>query len=396
MNRRQATVRTGADRLFTEYLHLIQDRRVGVMTNHTGMLSDGRHLVDALGENTQTRLAALFGPEHGFAGTAADGQRLDHATHPKYGVPIYSLYGATRKPTPEMLDDLDVMICDIQDVGARFYTYISTIALVMEAAAENGISVIILDRPNLIRGVRWEGPIREDALKTFVGWTPIPVAHGMTIAELAKMTNDEGWLANGIKCNLSLVPMSGWKRSLWFDETGLRWVLPSPNMPTLNTAIVYPGLCLIEGTNISEGRGTGTPFLRIGAPWANAGKIISVLHSFRLPGVAFSSLQYTPHEIPNVAARPKYEGRLCRGVQVFVAERERIEAVRLGIAMVAAFKRVHPAEMAFREAAFDRLIGVAGVRRQIDDMAHPDEICAAWESGLRDFGELRENYLLYP
>jgi uncharacterized protein YbbC (DUF1343 family) len=290
---------------------------------------------------------------------------------------------------------IDVMICDIQDVGARFYTYISTIAEIMEACAENNLPVILLDRPNPIRGLQYEGPIREPDLKSFVGWAPIPVSHGMTIAELSTMTNDEGWLKNGVKVQLDIVPMAGWKRDMWFDETGLKWIPPSPNMPTLNTAIVYPGLCLIEGTNISEGRGTGSPFLLIGAPWADADRIIGQLRTHGLSGLAFGALQYTPHEIPNFASKPKYEGRHCSGVQVFVTERDTIEPVRLGIAMIAAFKKIHPEEMTFREAAFDRLIGVTKVRQHLEAGLGPDVICREWADELTGFGQLRRKYLLY-
>ncbi len=202
---------------------------------------------------------------------------------PKTGIPIYSLFGEITKPTSEMLKDLDILIFDIQDVGARFYTFITTLFLTMEAAAEHNLPYIVLDRPNPIRGLRTEGPIREESLRSFVAWPPIPITHGMTVGELAMMANGEGWLKDGEKADLRVVKMEGWDRSLWYDETGLRWTQPSPSMLTLNTAVVYPGACLIEGTNVSEGRGSSRPFEYVGAPWIEPDKLTAALNRMKLP-----------------------------------------------------------------------------------------------------------------
>ncbi|MBP9212897.1 MAG: DUF1343 domain-containing protein, partial [Bacteroidetes bacterium] len=239
----RSTVKTGADLLFEKHSSRINGKRVGLITNHTALLSNGKHLADALKDDPNVTLTALFGPEHGIRGDAPDGRTIRDTIDVKTGVPVYSLYGKISKPTPEMLKNVDVLIFDIQDVGARFYTFISTMYLCMEAAAEQKIPYIVLDRPNPINGILVEGPVRLDSLKSFVGWGPMPISHGLTVGELATMANSERWLSNGIVADLFVVPMEGWKRSQWYDQTNLRWVSPSPNMVSLNTAIVYPGLC---------------------------------------------------------------------------------------------------------------------------------------------------------
>ena len=388
-------VRTGADRLFAEVPELIRQKRIGVLTNHTGRLSDGRHLVDAIANSGIAELAALYGPEHGITGDTPDGEGVDHAMHPKYNVPIYSLYGKTHKPSKEMLAGIDVLVCDIQDVGARFYTFISTIALAMESCAEQGVPFVLLDRPNPIRGLRCEGPVRELPLRSFVGWMPIPVTHGLTIGELARLWNEEGWLANGVRARLDVVPMKGWKREMWYDETGLAWLAPSPNMQRLSTATVYPGMCFVEGTSISEGRGTTSPFELVGAPWADPEKILRELEGFDTPGVSFSSEQFTPREIPGTASEPKYEDLLCEGIRISLVDRDAVEPVKLGVEIIAAFKRAHPKETELRNRRFDILTGSSGVRKKLEANVHPNEICESWKPDLEKFCALRKKYFLY-
>lgn len=400
--RQSQIVKTGADRLFADVPELIKDKNVGILTNHTGRLSDGRSIVDAVAESGLCRIKALYGPEHGITGDTPDGKIVEHVDHPQHGVPVYSLYGRIHKPTKSMLDGIDVLLCDIQDVGARFYTFVSTIALTMEAAAENDIPFVILDRPNPIRGVDYDGPLRVPSLKSFVGWMPIPVTHGLTIGELARLWNEEGWLgagsageANGTKAKLEIVALGGWKRHLWFDETGLPWVPPSPNMRELATAIVYPGLCFVEGTSISEGRGTSFPFQIVGAPWADPEKVLTHLSGFKTPGVTFSPEEFTPREIPGAAIQPKYEGMHCKGIRIVVTDRNAVRPVRLGVAILAAFKRAHPHHTVFRNRRFDILTGNANVRHQLDQNVSPDEICEAWAEELEGFGRTREKYLMY-
>ena len=390
-----STVRTGADRLFTEMPELIRHKRVGVLTNHTGRLSDGRHLVDAIAGSGIAELAALFGPEHGVTGDTPDGEVVGHGKHPKYNVPVHSLYGTTHKPTKEMLTGIDVLVCDIQDVGARFYTFISTIALAMEACGEQRIPFVLLDRPNPIRGIRCEGPVREEALRSFVSLMPIPVTHGMTIGELARLWNEESWLTNGVHARLEVVPMKGWKREMWYDETGLAWLAPSPNMQRLSTATVYPGICFIEGTSISEGRGTLFPFELIGAPWTDPEKILRQLEGFDTPGVSFSTEQFRPREIPGRATKPKYENLLCQGIRISIVDRDDVEPVKLGIELIAAFKRVHPKETQLESKRFDILTGSSGVREKLEANIHPNEICQSWKPSLEKFCALRKKYFLY-
>jgi uncharacterized protein YbbC (DUF1343 family) len=389
------TVQIGADRLFRSAAELVKGKRVGVLTNHTGLLSDGRSIIDAIADSGISSLKALYGPEHGITGETPDGKIVEHALHPHYGVQVYSLYGRIHKPTSEMLDGVDVLLCDIQDVGARFYTFISTIALTMEAAAEQGIPFVILDRPNPIRGLFYDGPVRVPSLKSFVGWMPIPITHGLTIGELARLWNNEGWLANGAKAPLEIVPMEGWKRSMWYDETGLTWLAPSPNMQTLATATVYPGLCLVEGTSISEGRGTSNPFQIIGAPWVDPERVLKHVAEFNIAGVRCSAAEFTPKEVPGAVSQPKHEGSLCRGICISVEDRDVVQPVYLGIAILSAFKRAHPAETVFRNRRFDILTGNKTVRQQLERGVPPDEICREWAEELELFGKTRAKYLMY-
>lgn len=388
-------VRTGADRILDSHIHLIKGKRIGLVTNHTALRSDGVHLADALASRKDVTLAALFGPEHGVRGDAPDGRTIRDTVDASTGVPVYSLYGSVNKPTPEMLKGVDVLMYDIQDVGARFYTYISTMFLAMEAAAEQGIPIIVLDRPNPITGVRCEGPMRVDSLKTFVGWAPMPTAHGLTVGELAEAANREGWLKDGMKAKLTVVPMEGWKRSMWYDQTGLRWVKPSPNMSTLATAVVYPGLCIIEGLNVSEGRGTERPFETFGAPWMNGEAVAKLLNDQGLPGVRFSAAKFTPREIPFTASRPKYQDRECSGVSVTVTDRNAFEPVRTGVAVVWALHRLHPDSLKFRDRGFDRLMGTPAVRERIVRGEGFQDIVKDWRNGMDSFAAVRKAVMLY-
>jgi uncharacterized protein YbbC (DUF1343 family) len=390
-----AQVLPGADVLLTEHQDLIKGKRLGVVTNHSALLKDGRHLVDALMAVPDVKVVALFGPEHGIRGDAPDGRSVRDTVDPKTGVPMYSLYGRISKPTKEMLAGVDVLIFDIQDVGARFYTFISTMSHAMEAAAENGIPYLVLDRPNPIRGTWVEGPLRVDSLRSFVGLHPIPIAHGMTVGELATMFNSEGWLANGVKAQLTVVPCKGWKREQWYDQTGLTWVKPSPNMATLATATVYPGTCLFEGTNLSEGRGVEKPFETIGAPFVDGEAWAKALNARSLPGVRFEPVRFTPREIPNVASRPKHQGVECGGVSVVVTDRERFEPVRTAIHMLETVKRVSGDKFQWRAGSIDRLSGTPSLRLALDAGTSAEDIVKGWSKDLQTFAKVRAKYLRY-
>jgi len=389
-----AQVKTGADLLFEKYFALVEGKRVGLVTNPSAVLANGKHLADALFENPRTRLVALFGPEHGIRGDAPAGQSVQHGVDMKTGLPAYSLYGKVNKPTPEMLKDIDVLVFDIQDVGARFYTFESTLSLCLEAAAEQGIPFVVLDRPNPIRGTWCEGFVLEDSVRSFVGLHPVPIAHGMTIGELAALYNEEGWLKNRVRAVLRVVTMEGWNRSDWYDQTGLPWIKPSPNMVTLQTAIVYPGTCLFEGTNLSEGRGTDRPFEYIGAPFVHGKAWADTLTSFRLPGVSFVPIVFTPQEIPNVVANPKYKGMRCEGVFVHVTDREAFEPVKTAVYMLVSARTLFAKSFQWRNG-IDRLAGTPKLRSSIEAGASAVSIVENWKEGLERFKKIRVRYLLY-
>jgi uncharacterized protein YbbC (DUF1343 family) len=391
----QSRVKIGAEILIEKHLDLIKGKKIGIVTNHTGILPDGRHIVDVLNEIEGVKIVALFGPEHGIRGEVPDGKSISHGVDAKTGIPVFSLYGEVKKPTEEMLKDIDVLIFDIQDVGARFYTYISTMSYCMEACAEMGKKFIVLDRPNPIRGVYVDGPILEPRFKSFVGLHPIPVAHGMTVGELAKMFNDEGWLKNAVKADLTVVKMENYSRKMWFDQTGLPWVKPSPNMMTLKTAIVYTATCFIEGTNVSEGRGTQHPFEWIGAPWIDGEKLAKELNYYKLPGVKFEPISFTPTDIEKVTVDPKYEGEKCGGVYLNVYDREKFEPVKVGVYILYALKKLYPDKFKWRTAGQDRLWGTDKVRLMIDEGKKPDEIIKTWEDDVKKFLSIRQKYLLY-
>ncbi|MEX2089482.1 MAG: DUF1343 domain-containing protein [Bacteroidota bacterium] len=391
----RAQVTAGADLLFQKHFSLIQGKRVGLVTNHSAILADGRHLADALAQNPEVKLVALFGPEHGIRGDAPAGAKIQDDTDARTGVKVYSLYGRINKPTPEMLQGVDVLVFDIFDVGARFYTYESTMSHAMEAAAEKNIPYIVLDRPNPIRGTWVEGFIRLDSLKSFVGLHPIPIAHGLTMGELATLFNSEGWLKNKVKANLTVIRMEGWKRTLWFDETGLKWMKPSPNIPTLASATVYPGTCFFEGTNLSEGRGTDKPFEYIGAPYVNGTQWAGELNSLNLPGVRFEPIEFVPREIPGAAMNPKHKGVPCGGVFVNVVDRNAFEPIRTAIHMLSILKRLYPGEFQWRAGSIDRLSGTPDTRLWIDAGEDAEKIVAAWKAGVEEFKKTRNEYLLY-
>ncbi len=385
----------GADMLFETRTDLIDGKRIGLITNHTALLADGTHLADALHEYGDAKLVALFGPEHGIRGDASDGSTVNDTLDAKTGVPVYSLYGKVNKPTPEMLKNVDVLVYDIQDVGARFYTFISTMFLCMEAAAEMHIPFVVLDRPNPIGGIKASGPIRLDSLKTFVGWAPIPIMHGMTVGELAVMANLQAWLKERKTARLTVVKMENWRRSQWYDETQLRWTKPSPNMRSLETATVYPGMCLLEGTNVSEGRGTELPFENIGAPWINGKDLAKQLNAQGLPGVQFEQTEFTPQEIPNVASHPKYSGQLCGGILLKVTDRKKFDAVKCGIAVVSGIHTLYQDSLIFRERGFDRLAGTPLIRQAVLDGKSAGEIVSLWRDELEEFNKLRNKSFLY-
>lgn len=382
--------RLGVEVLLKDQIDLIKDKRVGLITNPTGVDRNVASIVDLLFNHPDVNLTALYGPEHGVRGSAQAGEYVEQYTDEKTGLPVYSLYGQTKKPTPEMLSNVDVLLFDIQDVGARFYTYIYTMALAMEAAKENNIPIIVLDRPNPIGGTKVEGPVLEDKYSSFIGEYPIPVRHGMTVGELAKLFNREF----GIGADLTVVKMEGWKRNTYYDETSLEWVLPSPNMPTLETALVYPGAALIEGTNVSEGRGTTKPFELIGAPFINSDDLASALNSYKLPGVTFRAASFIP-------TFSKHANVLSHGIQIHVTDRNSFKPFETGLYIVKTIHDMYPNDFQFRTPSsegisfFDNLVGNGSIRADIEAGKSVEEMKAAWQTNLDEFKEIREKYLLY-
>lgn len=383
----------GADVLLRDSLHLLQSKRVGVITNHTALLSSGTHLIDALHERG-IQITAIFSPEHGFRGTGEAGKSIANERNAATGIPIYSLYGDVKKPTERMLHDVDVLIFDLQDIGARFYTYISTMYYAMHAAAENKLPFIILDRPNPITGRNSEGPVCEKNFFSFVGVTPIPIVHGMTIGEIGNLINEERWLDGKKKCNLRILPMKNWKRNLWFDETGVTWTSPSPNMKSLATATVYPGTCLIEGTNISEGRGTERPFEYIGAPFLDGKLLAEDLNRRHLPGVEFREIRFIPRSLVGIAQSPKFENEECSGVEIIVTNRNQFQPVATGIHILHAIIAQADSKVVFN-SHFDHLAGNDFILTMLKKKVGAGRIIRSWEKELNRFLYLRKKYLVY-
>ncbi|MGH9338379.1 MAG: exo-beta-N-acetylmuramidase NamZ domain-containing protein [Acidobacteriota bacterium] len=373
------SVRIGADRLFEQpYAGWIRGKRVGLITNQTGVNSDLESTIDLLDQHSEVRLTALFGPEHGIEGQAQAGQKISNRRN------IYSLYGDTQAPTAEMLQDVDVLIYDIQDVGARFYTYISTLFKSMEAAARRRVPMIVLDRPNPITGEMVEGPVLEPGFESFVGIFRLPIRYAMTAGELAGYFNTEA----GIGCDLRIVPLQGWRRSQWYDQTGLSWVMPSPNMPTLETATVYPGLCLLEGTNLSEGRGTARPFELFGATWLDSRGLSRRLNDLNLDGVYFRPQSFTP-------TFSKYQKEECQGIQLHVLDRDLFRPVPVLLHILTEVRRLHPGKLEIRDKSFDRLAGNSWIRQALADGLAVEQIVSRWQAELEDFRAKRSKYLLY-
>ena len=389
-----AQVKTGLDNV-EQYQSLFKGKKLGLITNHTAYNRQGRHIIDVMAELPGVQITALFGPEHGIRGQADAGQGVNSTRDSTINVPIYSLYGKTRKPTTEMLKNVDMLVFDIQDIGARFYTYIWTMALAMEAAAEHNIEFVVLDRPNPINGLAVEGNLLDTTFSSFVGLFPIPVRHGMTVGELARLFNEQGWLKTKQKLCLTVIPVSGWKRSMWYDQTGLPFIKPSPNMPDLQTATVYPGICLLEGTNISEGRGTLTPFMYFGAPWINADSLAVWLNRLNLPGVWFKATVFTPVSIPGMSSQPKYENKRCNGVQIEITDRNLFEPYWSGIRIVELIYQHYQSHFEWRVNHFDRLCGTDAIRNAIIEGTDFTRLRRQWEKRLNEFMRLRNKFLLY-
>ncbi len=383
-----AQVRPGIEVLLTDSVHLVQGKRLGLLSNHTGIDRQGRRDADVLLANGQ-RLRALFSPEHGFRGTE-DRPGLPDAMDSATGLPIYSLYGGSRTAARAALDSVDVLLIDLQDIGARYYTYAATAASLMRDAARAGKRVIVLDRPDPIGGRDVQGNVRARAANpdsVLVGFLPVAMRHGMTFGELARLAND----VLGIGADLVVVPAAGWQRATLFDRTGLPWVKPSPNMPDLESALHYPGTCLFEGTNLSVGRGTGFAFQVIGAPWLDADAVRRRLPAATLDGVEVTAVTFTPR----APTDRKYDGVELRGLRLHVTDVQRYDPTRLAVALLVAIREVHPTAFQFRAESFDGLASGPDLRLALEAGRPAPQIWATWEDDLKRFRSVRAKYLLY-
>ena len=377
-------VRAGVESVAANPPAAFRGKRLGLITNHTGIDRQRTSTIDLLARSPELKLVALFSPEHGIRGTAAPGEHVASGKDERTGLPVHSLYGATRKPTAEMLDGIDVLVFDIQDVGARQYTYVYTMALAMQAAAERRMPFVVLDRPNPIGGQVVEGNILDTAFASFVGMYPIASRHGMTAGELARFFNREA----GIGANLSVIRVDGWARRQWFDDTGLPWIAPSPNLQTLAAATHYPGTVFLEGTNLSEGRGTNAPFEQTGAPWLRPNEVIAAMSERSLPGVRFEAVTFTVQ--PTAA---KFGGATLPGIKLVITDRDAYRPVRTALTLIDEIRRLHPAEFAW-SGSMDRLAGTARVRQAIEGGTLPS-LLADWDRDAQRFESIRSPYLLY-
>ncbi len=382
----RVAVRPGVDVLLSDSLRVVRGRRVGLVTNHTGRNADGVLTIDLLADHPEVDLVALYSPEHGIRGEEEAGAQIASGTDAATGLPVHSLYGQTRRPTPEMLEGVDVLVFDMQDIGARYYTYVSTMAYVMEAAGTNGIPVVVLDRPNPIRGDVVQGNVLEPEFSTFVGLYPVPMRHGMTPGELARMYVSE----YGIEVELHVVPMDGWTRSMTYDDTALPWVPPSPNMPSLESALAYPGTCLFEGTPLSVGRGTDQAFQWVGAPWLDAAALAEALNGYGIEGVTFEATTFTPSS----PGDGKFAETEVSGV-LLVPGDTGYDAPRAAVAMLVETFRMSGDRWSWRESHFDRLAGTDDLREGIESGRTFEELTASWDGGLAAFEAKRAPYLIY-
>jgi uncharacterized protein YbbC (DUF1343 family) len=392
-----APVTVGADRLFTDYAHLIRGKRLALVSNHSGRLANGTHLADTLHRYQHAELRVLFGMEYDIRSNDYSVARDPESTTDKAtGLPKHSLYGEHHKPTPEMLGDVQTIVFDIQEVGARFYEHINILGFVMEAAAERGLEVIVLDRPNPITGVRQDGFVTDDSARfRFGSYARVPVQHGMTVGELARMYNGERMLRGGRTAKLDVVPMVGWTRSMWLDQTGLPWSKPSPNLLTLESLLAYIGTCLFEAVNVSEGRGTDAPFETIGAAWLDNAAMVKLLDGLGLRGVTFEPVVFTPEQKPYHGRPPEMVGERLNGVRLRITDRNAFEPYRVGVAMLWAVHRLHPDRIVWNDAVLDRLVATPRLKTMIVGGKRPEEIFASWRSEVDTFRTRSARYRLY-
>lgn len=378
------TVRPGIEVFLADVPAVLRGKRVGLITNQTAIDNAGVADIDRIAAHKDLKLVALFAPEHGIRGDAPAGARIDTSVDAKTGVPVHSLYGSDRAPTPAMLQDVDALVYDLREVGGRTWTYVSTMALSMQAAASKGIPFVVLDRPNPIGGDIVEGALLDTKFASFVGMYPIPARHGMTVGELATLFNQK----HGIGANLIVVRATGWSRSQWFDQTGQPWANPSPNLRSLNALASYPGSVYFEGTTVAEGRGTDRPFEQVGAPWLKAAEVARVMNDMRLPGIRFDAIT-----MPVEATAGKFPGQTIPAIRFAITDRLAYRPVRAMLLLIDEIRRQHPADFAWRPS-LDRLTGTDKVRLAIEAGALRP-LLDQWDRDAAAFAESRKPFLLY-
>ncbi len=383
-------VRTGLDVVRAAVPRWLRDARIGLVTSPAAIAPDFHHAVDILVEEINLAVVALFGPEHGLGGAAQAGDHVESTVDPRTGFPLYSLYGATRTPTAAMLEGIDLLLIDLPDIPVRYATYASTVFNLVNAAAEHGIALVLLDRPNALTGVVIQGNILDPAFRSFVGGHTVPIRHGLTLGELSRLyAREHGWPEPRV------IAMEGWRREMWFDATGLPWVLPSPNMPTLDTVTLYPATCLIEGTNFSEGRGTTRPFEMIGAPWIDADALATSLRALSLRGIGIRPCSFVP-------TFSKHTGQVCHGVQLHITDREVLDTPALGVHLLTTARALDPTRFAWvepnddaRPFFIDLLTGTDRLRHAIDEEISTEVIIDGWQAEAASFQERHAEVALY-
>jgi uncharacterized protein YbbC (DUF1343 family) len=375
-----ARVQVGLDVLEAQKFAPLRGKHVGLITNHTGLDSQGRSTVDVLVHAAGVQLVALFSPEHGLAGR--EDEKLFSSKDPSTGLPVFSLYGDNRRPTDDMLVGIDALVFDVQDAGVRFYTYTTTMAYCMEAAAKHNITFFVLDRPNPIGGEIVEGPMLDPDKTAFTAYFPMPVRYGLTIGELAQLFNSE----NHIGANLHVIAMKNWHRNYLFDSTGIKWIPPSPNLRTTKGAVLYPGIEILQNAGVSVGRGTQTPFEEFGAPWLNGGDVASALNERHLPGIHFADRPFIP-------ISGLYSGERCGGVGIRVTDRFTVRSMRIGLEIAALLQKLYPKQ--FDAAKLLLLVGNADTVQQLQSGVAPEKIVANWSADLAAFEQVRRKYFLY-
>lgn len=385
-----APVLPGLEVLLRDSVHLVRGRRVGFLTNQTAITSSGESGIDLLHASPDVQLVALFGPEHGLRGGVEGGVKIESGVDQRTGVPVHSLYGSTQRPTPGMLRGVDVLLFDMQDIGARPYTFVWTMAMAMEAAAEQNIPFVVLDRPNPITD-RMEGPLMQMEMRNvgqaITGYYPVPLRHGMTVGEIARYINEE----YDIGANLTVVPVSGWTGAQWFDETGLPWLNPSPNIRSLEAALSYSGLVLTEATTLTIGRGTDAPFSYVGAPWLDAARVLERVREYDIPGVALDTTSF----VPEGEGWVPFRGERVHAVRLRVTDRDAYRPVWLTLVLMSEIRRLHPGEFRITNDGMTQMLGSRWAREAFDRGEDPRVIWARWEQELAEWRPVRERYRLY-